>query len=465
MLGILRTRTAAKLPLGEDISSSKEPIDGALASALEALASGHLDKALLVEHRAAGAIRILVDALRREARTTLGSLVDIAADTAETGTNVGWITNDVREVADSSAAIASSVEKLAGSIAELSASSATSADGTAKVRDETDACVIEMRGAGESMRLISTQVAGMRERLAVLESAVKHISEMAITIEKISSQTNLLALNATIEAVRAGESGRGFAVVASEVKSLSGQTARATDEIRARLSTLTDEMSGIKHAMQESSASVASGENAVRAAEQRIAGVGNQMAGIADVMTGISNVLGQQRTATNEISIRVGRIANKTKKTRGEIDGSLARLLKAENGALNAIRTFEAKQDPRYELMRAKADLITWKRRLAAVLVGLGKPDPTLVEAQSRRILHWCDTVEDAGLRDHGAFLALRSAEGRTHLEACRCLEAVRASSWSVATDAYMATEKAIDEVLARTDDLVGVIDGDAIGK
>ena len=57
-------------------------------------------------------------------------------------------------------------------------------------------------------------------------------------ITEITAQTNLLALNATIESARAGEAGRGFAVVASEVKSLAGQTTKATEEIGAQIAAM-----------------------------------------------------------------------------------------------------------------------------------------------------------------------------------------------------------------------------------
>ncbi|MBT4487709.1 MAG: hypothetical protein HOC72_09235, partial [Rhodospirillaceae bacterium] len=67
--------------------------------------------------------------------------------------------------------------------------------------------------------------------IEALDGDIGDIREVAKTINEISSQTHLLALNATIEAARAGDMGRGFAVVAGEVKTLSGGTKEATDQI------------------------------------------------------------------------------------------------------------------------------------------------------------------------------------------------------------------------------------------
>ena len=398
-------------------------------------------------------VRATPEVATRATPPELKSMVASACESAGAATNIGWITHDVREVADSTATIVSSVEALANTISELSASSAATSEAAEEVRADTEGCEAEMRGARESMRALKERVVDMNERLSGLESAVKQIADMAQTIEAISKQTNLLALNATIEAARAGEAGRGFAVVAGEVKSLSGQTAQATDQIRARIATLTAGMNEIKQAIVESGERVVASEETVSTAEQRIAVIRERMGGITGRMQSLTDLLGQQRTATNDISKSGGKIADKAKKVRTEIKGSIERMLKSEASAAESIDAFDGREIAHYELVRVKADLAIWVRKLAATLVVLVKPDPALPDQGLARLARWCDTADGAAKRQPN-FTSLRAAESRARAEARRFMEAIQSSKWDIATEAYMAVEKLAQEINTHADRL-----------
>lgn len=62
---------------------------------------------------------------------------------------------------------------------------------------------------------------------------VDKINDLTNDILSIASQTNLLALNASIEAARAGEAGKGFAVVADEIRQLADNSRETANNIQA----------------------------------------------------------------------------------------------------------------------------------------------------------------------------------------------------------------------------------------
>ena len=147
--------------------------------------------------------------LMRDTASSLSGIADTTRREAERATSAS---------ADASAgiqAIAGTTEELGASISSIAEQAKRASDGVAA------AAAVAERADG--------QVGGLTD-------AASQIGEVVELISSIARQTNLLALNATIEAARAGEAGRGFAVVASEVKTLAGQTAKATEEISRQVS-------------------------------------------------------------------------------------------------------------------------------------------------------------------------------------------------------------------------------------
>lgn len=179
--------------------------------------------------RAAAEKRRAMDELAANFEATVGRVVaDLTAQVA-----------DVRQRAESMSVASEESLGRAAAVAAASEQSNANVKAVSEAAEELAAASEEIGGqvsrAADMARSASDQATLGNERIVALAETTTRIGLVVTLIQDIAEQTNLLALNATIEAARAGETGKGFAVVASEVKSLAGQTAKATDEIRQQI--------------------------------------------------------------------------------------------------------------------------------------------------------------------------------------------------------------------------------------
>jgi methyl-accepting chemotaxis protein len=423
------------------IATGSTPQD--LVAAIEALIRDRLHSNVVIDGPVSQALSRLVKMVQTANTNQLRLANDLGKEACEASINIGWLSHDFSEVAQSTVSISSAVEQMAASIAELSTVSAASATQTENARDTMRSCINDSRAAVEAMTNIQGQSSKIGEQVSVLQSAVDKIGEMATSIDSIARQTNLLALNATIEAARAGEAGRGFAVVAAEVKTLSVETGKATQEIRSRVEALTREMREIRHAVADSLKSVSSGSAVVTQVGTIIENMGDEVAEVAERIRGLSNVLEQQRAATTEITQNVVRISEKATKSKDEVQKIGKRLEDCEGTLRMAFDTVELPVR-NLALIRVEAEALSWKRQLAQILLGAVSTPATAPQLSQAGVIAEADEI--CRTTGSGSTLAsdLASALSAAQTQATKMVDEVRNRNWGAATPAYVACDEAI---------------------
>ena len=183
-----------------------------------------------------------------------------------------------------------------------------------------------------------SQAIGTNGQIKKLAESAQKIGEVVGLISDIASQTNLLALNATIEAARAGEAGKGFAVVASEVKSLSQQTAKATEDISVQVAEIQAEttdavkaittITGIIDQINEITTTIASAVEEQGASTQEIASNVQEAAkGTQEVTSNISGVTqaaGETGSAASQVLSSASELARQGERLREDVGAFLA---------------------------------------------------------------------------------------------------------------------------------------------
>jgi len=168
-----------------------------------------------------GDLRSSIQAIAVNSEALAAAAEELQVVSAQMGGNSAETSRQVGFVSDASVEVSRNVETVSAASEEMSASIKEIA------RNASEAANVATQ-AVEAAKITNATVAKLGDSSAEIGQIVK-------VITGIAQQTNLLALNATIEAARAGEAGKGFAVVANEVKELAKETAKATEDISAKI--------------------------------------------------------------------------------------------------------------------------------------------------------------------------------------------------------------------------------------
>jgi methyl-accepting chemotaxis protein len=263
---------------------------GAMAQALEifreqGIAKREAEAAIAVERTAKD---------KRQAETETFTR-DFAASVGGVLASLGAAADSMRQTASTMSEAASQTQGRATEVAGNAEHSGQNLAAVAAAAEQMLASINEItRQVGQATAAVAEAVAEARATdttVASLQQAAAEIGQVVDVIGTIAGQTNLLALNATIEAARAGEAGKGFAVVAGEVKSLAGQTAKATGDVSTRIE-------AVRRSTDEATASIAR--------------IGRTIGDVSTIAEAIATAIAQQGSATQEIVAKVQQVSGAT---------------------------------------------------------------------------------------------------------------------------------------------------------
>lgn len=285
--------------------------------------------------------RALIDSATATQKVAMNQTAD--AFEAKVGSLVSMLSSGATELqatAEAMSATATHTNQQATTVAAAAEEASCGVQTVAAAAEELSTSIHEIsRQVAQSAKITGKAVEDARRTdtiVRALADGAQKIGDVVQLITSIAAQTNLLALNATIEAARAGDAGKGFAVVASEVKSLAGQTAKATDEIGAQIRQIQD---ATVEAVQAIKAIGATIEEVNVIASNIAAAVEEQGAATAEIARNVQQTAASTQEVTATIA-GVSQAANDTGAAAGQVLGAASGLSEQAARLTNEVTEF-----------------------------------------------------------------------------------------------------------------------------
>ena len=361
-------------------------------------------------------LKMLAEENERRAETQLSRSVGLSISNNSTVISVAKSARSLNELKEISQSLASAMEEMSASIHEISNSTHHSSTEAQHLQEIVQQSMNGSHEAITAINAISESVAHAVEKLQDLADASSQIGEVVGLINNIASQTNLLALNATIEAARAGEAGKGFAVVASEVKNLANQTERATSDINDRIERLRHEMDGITQSMSEGAEAVENGQQIITSTLKSMEEIDRGVDRVTSDMQEVASVLEQQQGVTEQTSTHAAQISHMSNDNVEANTQVLDEMDETEQLITEQMENLMRHEFAARDLIRAKADHMIWRKKLADMVVGRATLNPDeLADHMHCRLGKWYFGDQDAAVKAHPAYSAINPPHEKVH--------------------------------------------------
>ncbi len=290
------------------IKHSILPLDDTLP-VMDAMAHGDLTQALI--EKGNDEVTQIARSLNRAIQSIRDMVRIIDRNTTDLSTSSHEMLDISRHISDNFALTDSRTVRVSDACNTISDHVLYIVTAVGQLKDNIHSVSKETHSVVDTVNMAVEKMAHINEKIIELDTSNAEIDNVTKIISDIASKTNLLALNAAIEAARAGEAGRGFAIVANEVKSLSAETASATQDIGARVKLIQD------------------------ASKAFIAAIGDATHTIQNIsshQTAIASAVEEQTTSTEEIYKRLEEAENIT----GVINANVSEVIEAARNTKKA---------------------------------------------------------------------------------------------------------------------------------